>query len=187
LALPVVLALAVALLRGGSLAGWSEQRIRWWPLALFALAVQIPAYGAPIGAWLPADIVGPLCTVLTTALVLAMILRNAVGAARPACLLAATGVILNLTVIVANDGLMPRADALAPRPLGRSELSSTPNNTAPSGPATRLAWLGDTIAQPGWLPLANLVSIGDVFLSFGAAYWAYEVTRRRAARAQIVS
>jgi hypothetical protein len=141
-------------------------------------------YSAPVASWLPATIVGPLATLLTTALVLVMLLRNAAAPVRAACLIAAAGVALNLTVMTLNGGLMPRADASAPRPLDRDSLSQTINNTTPSGPSTRLAWLGDTLVQPTWMPLANLVSPGDLLLSLGAAAWAYQACRRRTAPLQ---
>jgi hypothetical protein len=43
----------------------------------------------------------------------------------------------------------------------------------------RLTWLGDVIPQPGWLPQANLISVGDVLLSLGAAGCAFAITRGR--------
>src|SRR5438874_6835342 len=178
LAVPVIVATVFALARGGSMSGWSQQPVRWWQLAIVALAIQIPLYSAPLGDWVPITAFGPLATVLTTTLVLAMLLRNASGPTRPACLIAASGVALNLIVIVMNGGWMPRADELAPRPFAREALTSTINNTAPRGPETRLVWLGDIIAQPAWVPLANVVSPGDVLLSLGAAYWAFVSTRR---------
>ena len=179
LVLPVAFALGIALIRGGSFAGLAQQRILWWPLVLLALAIQVPAYSLPIGNWLPVEDVARACTVATTALVLLMLLRNATGRTRAACLIAATGVALNLVVMVANGGLMPRVDEFAPRTLSRAAAANTPSNTAASGPETRLRWLGDTLAQPDWLPFANLVSLGDVLLSLGAAYLVYQVTRRR--------
>ncbi|TME22728.1 MAG: hypothetical protein E6I75_29945 [Chloroflexi bacterium] len=81
---------------------------------------------------------------------------------------------------------MPRAEELVSllgsggiQGAGQPDLVAT--NTAPMGSATRLAWLSDWIAQPSWLPMANLVSIGDLLLSAGAAWWAFVVTlgRRR--------
>jgi hypothetical protein len=48
------------------------------------------------------------------------------------------------------------------------------HNVAPIGPTTRLAWLGDVIAQPAWLPKANVVSIGDMLLSIALAWWALQ-------------
>jgi Family of unknown function (DUF5317) len=178
LAVPVLLALGIALMRGGSLAPLTQQRIHWWPLALVALGIQIPLYSLPLGEWLPATLIGPLATLATTGLVLTMLLRNATGSVRVACLIAAAGVALNLTAMALNGGVMPRRDDLSPRPLDRAALASTINNTAPSLTSTRLPWLGDTLAQPTWLPFANVVSPGDILLSLGAAAWAYQISRK---------
>jgi hypothetical protein len=166
--------LAVGIVRGG----WFDLRVRWWPLALVALAIQIPLYSAPLDDWPMGAAIGPLTTIVTTALILVVLLRNATGRARAASLAAASGVALNLLVITANGGFMPRAEALAPRPV--SHPSGALSNTAPADAETRLAWLGDTLAQPAWLPMANLVSPGDVLLSLGAAAWVLAAWRRRA-------
>jgi uncharacterized protein DUF5317 len=179
LAAPVVVAFAFSVGRGRSLAVLSQVHIRWWPLALVGLAVQIPLYSLPLGDRLLGSGVGPLATVTTTALVLVLLLRNASGQSRVACLIAATGVALNLLVIVANGGFMPRADELAPRSLAGPAASGALSNTVAADSATRLALLGDTIAQPAWLPLANLISPGDVLLSLGAAAWVLSATRPR--------
>jgi hypothetical protein len=177
---PVLLAVAVALMLGGSLDHWSKQRLRWWPLALLAVAIQIPLYSPPLNSWRPILAVGAVAGEVTMVLILVMLVRNAISPVRPALLLASLGVALNLTVIVANGGWMPRADARAPRELDHGSIESTVSNTAPMASDTRLGWLADTIAQPVWLPLSNLVSPGDLLLSFGAAGWAFAVTRRQA-------
>src|SRR5262249_17738318 len=130
LAAPVLVALGIALVRGGSVAGLAQQRIRWWLLAVVALGIQIPLYSASVPSWVPDAVVGPLVTLATTGLVLAMLLRNATAPVRGACAIAATGVALNLVVMTLNGGFMPRADELAPRPLDR-QSSATINNTAP--------------------------------------------------------
>jgi hypothetical protein len=180
LAAPAILALGLSLALGGSTTDLSQLRVRWWPLALLALAIQIPLYSAPVGEWLPVGVVGPLATIGTTALVLILLIRNATGKTRLACLVAAAGVALNLTAMVLNGGYMPRADELAPRALTRDTSTVSINNTAPATSATRFAWLGDTIAQPAWVPLANLVSPGDLLLSLGAGVWVFAATRRAA-------
>jgi Family of unknown function (DUF5317) len=103
------------------------------------------------------------------------------GAARTPWFLAALGVGLNVLVVLANGGLMPQSrDALhsvggTPRPEHRL------TNVAPLTDETRLPWLGDIIPEPGWLPLTNVVSVGDLLLSVGAA-WALvaRAPRRRA-------
>jgi hypothetical protein len=177
---PMLVAVAVALMLGGSLDHWSKQRVRWWPLALLAVAIQIPLYSAPLNTWRPMLAVSAIAGEVTMVLILLMVLRNAISTAQPALFLASLGVALNLTVIVANGGWMPRADAQAPRELDHGSTQSRVSNTAPMAPDTRLGWLADTIAQPVWLPLSNLISPGDLLLSFGAAGWAFSVTRRQA-------
>ena len=180
---PLLMAIVAALAIGGSLDHWARLRLRWWPLALLALAVQVAVYTPPLNAWPAIVAIGPVSGILSTGVVLAVVVRNGVGPLRWACGLAATGIALNLAVIVANGGWMPRADALAPRPVDRGALGGAVTNTAPMAPETRLAWLGDSIPEPAWLPMANLVSPGDVLLSLGAAWWAFAVTRGQARRA----
>jgi hypothetical protein len=175
LIVPALSALLAALVLGGSLDHWSRLRVRWWPLALFALGVQVPLYSPPFDSWPVVVAAGPALGVVTTALILVLLVRNATGLTRAACLLAALGVALNLTVIIANGGWMPRFQPVAARLTadGYARVS----NTAPVATETRLAWLGDSIEQPAWLPLANVVSPGDLLLSFGAAWWAFAATR----------
>ena len=181
---PLLIATATALVLGGSLDAWGQQRVRWWPLILLALGIQLPLYSPPFDAWPPVVAAGPLLGFVTMALVVVVLVRNATGPVRAACLLAALGVTLNLAVILANGGWMPRAEELVSllgsggiQGAGQPDLVAT--NTAPMGSATRLAWLSDWIAQPSWLPMANLVSIGDLLLAAGAAWWAFVVTLAR--------
>jgi hypothetical protein len=51
----------------------------------------------------------------------------------------------------------------------------------PMDESTQLGGLGDVIAEPTWLPKANVISIGDALLAVGLASWAFGVTRRRVA------
>ena len=181
---PTLIAVVAALASGGSMAHWARARLRWSPLALLALGVQIPLYSAPFNTWPVVVAIGAGAGIASTALVLLVVLGNARGPLRLVAGLAALGIVLNLTVMLANGGWMPRADAIAPRailrPAADPELQvETVNNTAPMSADTRLALLGDVIAQPGWLPLANLISLGDVLLSLGAAGCAFAITRGR--------
>ena len=41
------------------------------------------------------------------------------------------------------------------------------------GPHTKLAWLGDVLPEPAWLPGANVVSLGDLLVSAGFMWWAF--------------
>jgi hypothetical protein len=174
---PVVLAVICALVLGGSFEHWSRRRLLWWPLALLALAVQLPLYSKPFNTWAPLVALGATLGILSTALVLLVVLRNAVGSARTGLLIAALGIGLNLTVMIANGGWMPRLDAESTGLPDPPRQEASISNTAPVVATTRLLWLADTIAQPAWMPLANVVSPGDLLLSFGAAWWAFVLTR----------
>lgn len=173
LAAPVLFAAAVGAARGG----WPELRIHWWPIAVIALAIQVPLYTLPIGDAPLRDFIGAVGTVITTALILVVVLRNAAGNLRLATLVVASGVALNLLVIVANGGFMPRDQAHAPRSINHP--ASAISNTIAANSETRLAWLGDTLPQPAWLPQADLISPGDVLLSLGAAAWLLAASSRR--------
>src|SRR5437773_11389600 len=97
---------AVAL--GGTLHGWRTVRVRCWLLALMALGLQLFIYNPPIDSQPWAIVWGPLLFVLAKAILLAVLLANALGAhaaaLRGAWLLAALGVGLNLAVVAANAG-----------------------------------------------------------------------------------
>src|SRR6266568_7169057 len=109
---PLLIATAAALVMGGSLDAWSRQRVLWWPLVLVALGVQLPLYSPPFDTWPALVAVGPVLGAVTMSLVVVVLVRNAVGPVRFACMLAALGIALNLIVIVANGGWMPRAEEL---------------------------------------------------------------------------
>jgi hypothetical protein len=108
-------------------------------------------------------------------------IRNAVvkGPTSGAFRLAALAVGLNLLVVLANGGYMPQSPearlAVRGSPLIAEGAPAQLRNVVPSGPATRLAWLTDVIPQPTWLPTANVVSVGDVVLSFALAWWAFQM------------
>jgi Family of unknown function (DUF5317) len=176
---PPLLAAVAALAAGGSLTHWSRARLRWAPLALLALLVQIPLYTGPTKTWAPIVAIGTGAGIATIVLVLVVLLRNAIGPLRAACGLAALGVVLNLTVMLANGGWMPRADDRLAMAFDRGDLTTTVANTAPLTADSRLPWLGDVIPEPAWLPRADLISIGDLLLSLGGAWCAFVITRGR--------
>jgi hypothetical protein len=196
---PSLAAIVVAVLRNRSLAGITRQRIAAWPLGLAAFSTEVALNSTPLGqhqfglVWGSAVWVGAL---ITMALVL---VRNAwvsSSASRWAWAVAAVGVLLNVVVVVANDGHMPQsqearimAGASAERVAG---LASEPGwrNVEPMTAETRLAWLGDVLPEPAWLPSRNVMSVGDVLLASGIAAVVYLATtpRRRGHRmAKLVS
>ncbi len=185
----MLMAVLVALSLGGSLSAWRDVRVRWWPIALLTIVVQIALFTAPVDRQPWAIAWGAPLWDLSLMAILAVLLRNAVG---HRCIsipwaIAALGVAMNLVVVGANGGYMPQAaQARSIAGLDRSgSLEPTSiqlRNVVPMGPETRFPWLGDVIPQPAWLPRANVVSVGDVVLAMGIAAWAFQVTMRNPRR-----
>jgi hypothetical protein len=147
-------------LLGGRLERLSGVRLRWAPLALLGLAVQVVIFSEPVGTWL--GDAGPAVYVASTLVVFAAVLRNL---AIPGVAIIAAGAGFNLAAIVANGGTMP-ADPAALASVGG--LPSGPTNSVVV-PDPALRPLTDLFALPPWLPFANVFSIGDVLIAIGIA------------------
>jgi hypothetical protein len=181
---------AAALLRGGSLAGWARIQVCWPLVALASLIVQLLLHNPPADHQPWAIAWGPMIWTTCLAALFAVLLRNAFASrvGRYPWLLAALGVGLNLLVVVANGGFMPQsADARAAARGGSVAVtaqSSEPRlrNIVPMNDQTQLSLLGDVIAEPSWLPNSNVVSIGDLLLGSGLAWWAFVITASTARR-----
>jgi hypothetical protein len=184
---------AVALLRGGSFAGWRRIHVYWSALALGSLGVQLLLHNPPTDHQPWAIAWGPFIWTACLSALVAVLLRNAFASpahaplrsagytSRLPWLLAALGVGLNLLVVVANGGFMPQSVDARVATRGAPVIvtqSSEPQlrNIVTMGDETRLGLLGDVIAEPAWFPNANVVSIGDLLLGLGLAWWAFQVT-----------
>ena len=166
----VAVAVAVALLQRGT--GGERCSVRWPGLAALALGIQLVLFNPPADSQSWALAWGRWIYVATLLGVMAVLLRNALvpDRARAPWLVAALGVALNLAVIVANNGLMPRSDAALAASGGTPRRDDRLSNVAPLTAETRLAWLGDIIPEPDWLPLTNVLSVGDLLLAAGTAW-----------------
>jgi hypothetical protein len=143
----VLAGLIAGRLAGGRLGRLAELRIRWLPLALTGLGVQVVLFSDPGTA-----LAGDLAVVL-------------VNIRLPGLALVAVGAGLNLVAILANGGSMP-ADPEALASLGKP-VEDAANSIVAADPA--LWFLTDLFAMPTWLPLANVFSIGDVLIGVGIA------------------
>ena len=181
LLLPLLIGSTIGALRSRSLAGLERARVAWWPLAMASLGVQLVLFNPPIDRQPWAISWGPWIWVGCLFAMLAVLVRNTLrdGPQRKAWCLAALGVAANLAVVVTNSGAMPQSAearlAARGRPLIVDGAAAQLRNVAPAGPETRLGWLGDVIPQPAWMPLANVVSVGDLLMTAALAWWAYGV------------
>jgi Family of unknown function (DUF5317) len=146
------------LLLGGRLDRLADIRIRWAPLILAVLGLQLVLF-SPLADGLPVGIARGTY-VLSTLLVVAVVLANV---RLPGLLLVVLGAACNLAAIVANGGAMP-ADPDALASLGMGSGGHT-NSVVLERPA--LEPLTDIFAAPHWLPLANVFSVGDVLIGIG--------------------
>jgi Family of unknown function (DUF5317) len=171
-------AVAVALLRGGSLMNLVELRLRWVPLVLGALAVQLLIF-TPFRAT-------PLIPAWTTQLyMLSMALLTlwvALNWRIAGMALMALGLLANFAAIAANGGYMPVAPESA-RYAGRldryaAEGLPVANNSIATGDQARLWLLTDILPIPAGLPFANVYSVGDVLLTLGGVLLCYHTIRK---------
>jgi hypothetical protein len=156
----IPIGIVAGLLAGGRLENLTHLRLRWVPLMLLGLLVQVAVFTEAIGR-----VVGdasPAIYVASTAAVLIAVLRNV---RVPGVALIALGAGLNLAAIVANGGWMP-ADAEALASIGGLKDGYT-NSIVTADAALRP--LTDVFALPAWLPFANVFSIGDVLIGVGIA------------------
>ena len=157
-AIPIGIALGYLL--GGRIDRLSELRLRWAPLMLLGLALQVALFSAPVG-----DVVGdagPPIYVTSTAAVLIAVVRNIYirGIA-----IVALGAASNLLAILANAGYMP-ADPAALASIGGAAPGYS-NSSVVADPM--LKPLTDIFALPAWVPFANVFSVGDVLIGMGVA------------------
>jgi len=145
---------------GGRLDRLSTLRLRWVPLILIGLLVQVAIFTDAVGR--AVGDAGPAIYVASTAAVLVAVLRNV---RIPGVAPIAVGAAMNLAAIAANGGWMP-ADAAALTSVGGLGSGYT-NSIVVADPA--LAPLTDLFALPAWLPLANVFSLGDVLIGIGLA------------------
>jgi hypothetical protein len=156
----IPIGIVIGLLAGGRLGRLGELHLRWVPLILLGLALQVAIFTDAVGR--AVGDAGPAIYVASTALVFLAVLRNVTV---PGVALIALGAGCNLAAIVANGGWMP-ADPAAVESIGGLANGYTNSILVPD-PALRL--LTDLFALPAWLPLANVFSIGDVLIGVGIA------------------
>jgi len=183
---PTLLALAAALGLGGSTAGLLSTRLRAWPAILLAFGVELLLYNPPIDRQAWAITVGPWIWLAAQMVFLLVLIANgwaAKGQLVWPWRLAAVGVGLNTLVVALNGGHMPQSPEAALAVWGGGHIDpSRLQNVVAIGPGTRLPWLADVLAEPGWLPRPNIVSVGDLLLALGVAGWVFSATMQQPRR-----
>ncbi len=156
----IPLGILAGFLIGGRLDRLSELRLRWVPLMLLGLALQIGIFSEAVGR--AVGDAGPTIYVASAVVVFIAVLRNIRVPGVAVIVIGAGG---NLAAIVANGGWMP-ADPAALAAIGGLGAGYT-NSIEVAEPALRA--LTDLFVLPTWLPFANVFSIGDVLIGVGLA------------------
>jgi len=169
LAITLLVSIAIGTLLGGRVSALAGLRLRWAPLALVALALQVIV---PPGRW-------PLVLLLASFVLLTVFVianRRIAG-----FWLILVGVALNF-VVIGLDGGMPVSRAALE---ASGQASTLGELTGPSagvkhhlaGSEDTAVALGDVIAIPP--PLGRAISLGDIFTYGGVAVVVVTAMRRR--------
>jgi hypothetical protein len=169
----LVLSLAAGLLLGGSFRNFERLRIHWWALAIGGLALQVvPAPDLP---GLSDRGSAAVTLLLSYGLLLAFVTVNRWV---PAAGVMAVGLLLNMVVVGANAGMPVSAWAIHEAGGSESALASVSGAKHHlMGDDDVLTPLGDVIPIPP--PVGVVLSIGDVLLYAGMAWFLVQVTRGR--------
>ncbi len=158
--LTVAAATILGVVLGGSLQGFPSIRLRWWWLALAGLVLQLlPVSGMPATIALVVSFAGLVAFAI-------------VNLSAPGFVLILVGLALNALVIGVNHGMPVTRHALV-----ASGQSATLSDLIDNGGAkhrlaggdTLLLPLGDAIAIPP--PVAQAISVGDICVQLGAAWF----------------
>jgi hypothetical protein len=163
--LVLVVAVALALFRGGRLRNLSDVRVRYWWLLPLAFALQALAELAPDDqGWSRPVTVGLVLGSYVPLLLLVAFNRTMRG-----MWLVGVGILLNFTVIVANGGMpvMSEAAYLAAGAAAEAGILASSKHVLMDS-STMLPFLGDVIPIR-LFGYAQVISIGDVFLALGLA------------------
>jgi Family of unknown function (DUF5317) len=169
LALPLLVGLAAAPLLGGRWQLLARVRLTGVPLFYTGIALQLVAFPVRRMPWRTPDRIAIALWLVSYVLFALGLLLNA---RMPGVALVAAGLVSNVTAIVANGGRMPAL----PGALRAAGLHFTASRNSAESTAPHLSWLVDRWAAPGWVPWANVFSVGDVAIAAGGLVFALAVT-----------
>jgi len=184
LLLALILALAVALLRGGKLNQLLSVKVRYSWLAPLAWGLQVVVIYFPRPR--SEGLLEPH-TLLILASYLLLVLMVALNWRLPGLPLIGLGLVLNLLVMVANGGFMPVTyEALQRAGMANLALGSAPGSRVMATKdivlprVDTVLWvLSDVfVASPPW-PIRTIFSVGDLCLAVGAFVLFQRVMCRR--------
>jgi hypothetical protein len=174
----LAIALLISLLLGGSLQALAQVDLQYGILVLLAIGVQLLVFSP----WWQATVERVLWAQLLYLFSL-LLLFVAIWFNRrvPGFAILGLGLLLNTLVIAANGGHMPvslQALRIAGIAQSRAEFETLRvTNSILINEETVLPFLGDVFAIPATVPLPNVFSVGDVFITLGGIWFVWVATR----------
>jgi hypothetical protein len=171
----IILGILVGLLSGGSMRLLSEIKLRWWPLAIVGLLLQVVPTGGGEGDWVPVAL-------LSLSYVLLFVFL-AVNIRVSGIALITAGIVLNAVVIGLNGG-MPVSDAALRAATGDpAQYETARAELDEKGPPKHHLATGEDVLRPLsdvfglGPPIKQVYSVGD-FLALGGIAWLFAAATR---------
>jgi hypothetical protein len=168
----LLVTIGIGYLLKGRLSGLEALRVRWAPLAMAGLVMQVIN---PPGSWPLVMLIGSFILLWVFAVV---------NRAVPGFPVIMVGIALNFLVIAANDGMPVSRQALEAS--GQADTVADLTDNADryvkhhlAGPGDVALFLGDVIALPP--PVSQAISVGDIFTYGGVGIVVVAAMRRRRA------
>ena len=173
-----LVALVLGLLRGGSLRGLAQISLRWIPLVIAGLVLQLLIFTPGRGQSIIPTYTTQLYILSMVLLAIWVILNRHV----PGIVLMGIGLMMNMVAIVANGGYMPIHPDVAGM-VGQSRDAATGGteiiyHSRAMRESVQLWILTDILPVPAPKPLASVFSIGDVLMTLGGSWLLYRSMRR---------
>jgi hypothetical protein len=157
----VLIGIALGTVLGGRVGRLADLELRGIPIFGVVIACQLVIFPTGMFPWTIPDALATVLSFATYALLTLLAVLNRRVRGFP---IAAIGMACNLVAIGTNGGHMPALPS-AMRAAGLAYGGVHNNSVALAHP--HAAWLVDRWGAPGWLPMANVYSVGDVLLAVG--------------------
>jgi hypothetical protein len=164
----VALAVGIAVARGGSLDNLARTRFGWTWVLFAGLALQLL-----FELWTPSGLSSPVRLAITLVSIAAVLLFLVANRHLPGSLVAAAGLGMNVSVIIANGAMPVSLDAARVAGISFSSFNELGIKHEILNAGTRLRWIADVIPIPN---TQRIFSAGDFVLAAGLAILAYRCT-----------
>jgi hypothetical protein len=152
--------------------------VHTWLVIVSMLPQVVVFYCIPLAKIIPGHLIPYILVISNIGLLIFIVLNLDLPGFKILCI----GLIFNLSVIVANHGLMPISPEIASQlfPNTPSDLWQTgvrfgwSKDIVLERSNTYLWWLSDRFRLPEWFFWRGAFSMGDVFISFGAFWLLWE-------------